>query len=360
MFHRQPRRNSSSPPPAWRPAKIIKNIFDALKYAWEQTQWADKLATLHTTLTTVQQHLETANLVKQAIGDPVAAIALIDNGLFSEYLQDSGIGETLGELIDITREGVELSATVQQLFSPIDMAGWKNLSGDMTATFDGIASFRDSSDPLKRFRAVENAYSRFEILIGRAQNKRRVLNQQIARLNTQLKGAKDDAEVQKLVGSLETAQAALTDLDYVSESAAREVEMLHTLNENRREEEEVAAEEISRERNRELARLATEADAEALLPEADIALPDPDLNLPNPDFHRDFETNANTQRFPLASYEFLFSLGGLQGGFLLGLLDSSISACSFCRAASAAASRLQPFVTFANLVPIDSSKHHED
>ena len=83
-----------------------KNIFDALKYAWEQTQWADKLATLHSTLTTVQQHLETANLVKQAIGDPVAAIALIDNGLFSEYLQDSGIGETLGELIDITREGV--------------------------------------------------------------------------------------------------------------------------------------------------------------------------------------------------------------------------------------------------------------
>src|SRR6476660_2440123 len=165
-------------------ALIHKNIFDQLKYAWEQTQWADKLATLHNTLTTVQQHLETANLVKQAIGDPVAAIALIDNGLFSEYLQDSGIGETLGELIDITREGAELSATVQELFSPIDMSGWKNLSGDMTASFDGIASFRDPSDPLKRFRAVENAYSRFEILIGRAQNKRRVLNQQIARLNT--------------------------------------------------------------------------------------------------------------------------------------------------------------------------------
>ena len=147
------------------------------------------------------------------------------------------------------------------------MSGWKNLSGDMTATFDGIASFRDSSDPLKRFRAVENAYSRFEILIGRAQNKRRVLNQQIARLNTQLKGAKDDAEVQKLVGSLETAQAALTDIDYVSESAAREVEMLHTLNENRQEEEEVAAEEISRERNRELAKLAAEADAAVELPD---------------------------------------------------------------------------------------------
>jgi hypothetical protein len=244
-----------------------KNIFDALKSAWEQTQWADKLATLHSTLTTVQQHLETANQVKQAIGDPVAAVALIDNGLFSDYLQESGIGDTLGELVDITQQGVELSATVQQLFSPINISGWKNLSSDTTARFDGMASFRDASDPLKRFRAVENAYSRFEILIGRAQNKRRVINHQIARLNTQLKGAKDDAEVQKLVGSLQTAQAALTDLDYVSDSAAREVEMLRTLNENRREEEEVAAEEISRERNRELAKLAAEADASVELPD---------------------------------------------------------------------------------------------
>jgi hypothetical protein len=41
-----------------------KNAFDALKYVWEQAQWADKLATLHSTLTTVREHLETANLVK--------------------------------------------------------------------------------------------------------------------------------------------------------------------------------------------------------------------------------------------------------------------------------------------------------
>jgi hypothetical protein len=62
-----------------------KNIFDAVKYVWEQAQWADKLATLHSTLTTVREQLETANLVKQAIGDPVAAIALIENRLFSDY-----------------------------------------------------------------------------------------------------------------------------------------------------------------------------------------------------------------------------------------------------------------------------------
>jgi hypothetical protein len=257
-------------------ALIHKNIFDKLKYAWEQGQWADKLATLHDTLITVRQHLETANMVKQAIGDPVAAIALIDNGLFSDFLQDSGITDTLTDLAAITQEGVELSATIQELFQPIDMSAW-NISGDTLISFEGVASLRDSSDPLKRFRAVENAYSRLEILIGRAQNKRRTLNLQIARLNSQVKNARDDAEVQKLVGSLATAQTALDDIDYVSDSAHRQVEMLHVLNQNRQAEEEIAAEEISRKRNRELARLAAEAEA---------ALPD--FNEPNPDLSPGF------------------------------------------------------------------------
>ncbi len=252
-----------------------KNIFDILKYTWEQAKWAEKLATLHSTLTTVQEHLQTANLVKQAIGDPVAAIALIDNGLFSGYLEESGIADTLGDLAGIAQEGAELSATVQELFEPINLDSWKNLATDTTRSFDGIASFRDSSDPLKRFRAVDNAFSRFEILLGRAQNKRKVLNRQIARLNTQLKNAQDDAEVQKLVGSLSTAQTALDDLDDMVDTARGQVGLVHTLNQNRAEAEEVAAEDISRERNRELARMSAEAEAEAVLP--DFSEPNSDV-----------------------------------------------------------------------------------
>lgn len=252
-----------------------KNIFDVLKYTWEQAKWAEKLATLHESLTTVQEHLETANQVKQAIGDPVAAIALIDNGLFSGYLEESGIADTLGELANIAQEGGKISATIGQLFEPINIDSWKNLATDTRRSFDGIASFRDGDDPLKRFRAVENAYSRFEILLGRAHNKRKLLNRQIAKLNTQLKGAQDDAEVQKLVGSLVAAQTALDDIDYLTESTASQVQMMHVLNQNRTQAEEVAAEDISRDRNRELARMAAEAEAEIELP--DFSAPHEDL-----------------------------------------------------------------------------------
>lgn len=251
-----------------------KNIFDILKYTWEQAKWAEKLATLHNTLTTVREQLETANMVKQAIGDPVAAIALIDNGVFSDFLQESGIDDTLGDLAGIAQEGVQLSGTIQELFEPIDLDRWKGLSLDATTAFDGIASFRDPSDPLKRFRAVENAFSRFEILLGRVENKRKVLNRQIARLNLQLKNAQDDAEVQKLAGSLATAQTALDELDSMREAAHQQVESLKVLNDNRHAAEEVAAEEISRDRNRELARMAAAAEAELELP---------DFNAPNTD-----------------------------------------------------------------------------
>ncbi len=252
-------------------ATVQKNIFDQIKYAWEQAQWAEKLATLHNTLTTVRQQLETANQVKQAIGDPVAAIGLIDNGLFSGYLQESGITDTLSDLAGIAQEGVQLSGTIQELFQPIDLSGWK----DLNKSFNGISSFRDAGDPLKQYRAVNNAFSRFEALLLKAQSKRLTLKGQIAQLNTQLKGAQTDAEVQKLVGSLATAQAALGDLDSMVGTAHGQIESLHILNQNREKEAEVAAEEISRERNRELSRMAAAAEAELEMP--DFSVPNEDL-----------------------------------------------------------------------------------
>ncbi len=252
-------------------ATVQKNIFDQLKYAWEQVQWAEKLATLNNTLTTVRQQLETANQVKQAIGDPVAAIGLIDNELFSGYLQESGITDTLSDLAGIAEEGMKLSGTIQELFQPIDISGWR----DLNTSFNGISSFRDVRDPLKQYRAVNNAFSRFEGLLLKAQSKRLTLKGQIAQLNTQLKGAQTDAEVQKLVGSLATAQAALGDLDSMVETAHGQVEALHILNQNREKEAEVAAEEISRQRNQELSRMAAEAEAELVLP--DFTTPNEDV-----------------------------------------------------------------------------------
>jgi hypothetical protein len=100
-------------------------------------------------------------------------------------------------------------------------------------------------------------------MLQQAQSKRKELNTQVAVLNDQLKNAQDDAEVQKLQGSLTTAQSSLKDLDGIMDGAEHQVKLLHMLNENRAATEAIAAEEISRARNRESAQVGSDAEAAA-------------------------------------------------------------------------------------------------
>lgn len=245
--------------PVVEQATMAKNVFDQLKYAWEQTQWAQQLSNLAQTLDTVKSELEVAQQVKQAIGNPAAISGMIQSGLFSSYLRNSGITNTLSDLSNITQQGAKQSTAIQQMYRPIDLNAYKRLE----TPFEGTASFRDEEDPLKQFRAVENAYSNFQEMLQQAQSKRRELNIQIAALNDQLKGAQDDAEVQKLQGSLTTAQTSLKDLDGIMDGAEHQLKLLHMLNENRAASEAIAAEDISRARNRESAKMGSDAEASA-------------------------------------------------------------------------------------------------
>ena len=245
--------------PVVEQATMAKNVFDQLKYAWEQTQWAQQLSSLAQTLDTVKSELEVAQQVKQAIGNPAAISGMIQSGLFSYYLRNSGITDTLSDLSNITQQGAKQSTAIQQMYRPIDLNAYKRLE----TPFERTASFPAEEDPLKQFRAVENAYSNFQDMLQQAQSKRRELNIQIAALNDQLKGAQDDAEVQKLQGSLTTAQTSLKDLDGIMDGAEHQVKLLHMLNENRAASEAIAAEDISRARNRESAKMGSDAEASA-------------------------------------------------------------------------------------------------
>jgi hypothetical protein len=245
--------------PVVEQATMAKNAFDQLKYAWEQTQWAQQLTSLAQTLDTVKSQLQVAQQVQQAIGNPASIGGIINNGLFSSYLRNSGITDTLSDLSNITQQGAKQSVAIQEMYQPIDLNAYKNIQ----TPFEGTASFRDETDPLKQFRAVETAYSNFQDMLQQAQSKRKELNTQIAALNDQLKGAQTDAEVQKLQGSLSTAQSSLKDLDGIMDGADHQVRLLHMLNENRAATEAIAAEEISRARNRESAQMGADAESSA-------------------------------------------------------------------------------------------------
>ncbi len=99
--------------PVVEQATMAKNAFDQLKYAWEQTQWAQQLSSLAQTLDTVKSQLEVAQQVKTAIGNPAAISGAIQSGLFSSYLRNSGITDTLSDLSKITQQGAKQSVAIQ-------------------------------------------------------------------------------------------------------------------------------------------------------------------------------------------------------------------------------------------------------
>ncbi len=231
--------------------------FQQGKLFWEQAEWGKKLLLLENTLQTTQQHLQTMNYVRSAIGDPSSvAGGYIDRYTFSSLLDYNKIPQTLWDIQRLLARSRNASNTIRSLYDEDQIDIDKYVRSNR---YTGISSFRDSKDPLKRYRAVENAYAEYEDSIQQAQKKRIILNQQIAQLNGQLKGAKTDAEVQKLQSSLIASQTALSSLDQMEDNSAERIKLLMVLNANREKMEQAAYGEINRRLDEKTSKEASEA-----------------------------------------------------------------------------------------------------
>ena len=213
-----------------------KNIFDQLKYAWEQGQWAEKLATLHATLSTVRDNLQIAIMVKNAIGDPSQIVGLLDEVMLGGALSDSGILETLNELGGIVQEGGNISYQLQNLLgTPINLNGWKN-----AARGGSFNSFIYNDDPLAKYRAVEFTYQRYNSQLQSSVYRAQYMRSQLRRLQARLGSASSDAEVQKLQGSIATADAALQDIETSIHLSSEQINVARALAVNRQDQEREA------------------------------------------------------------------------------------------------------------------------
>ena len=218
--------------------------FNQLKWSAEQVKWADQLRTLESTLRTTQQHLQTVNYVRSAIGDPGSVVGgYIDAYTFSNLLNYNKIPQTLWDIQRLLARGRYASDTIRSLYDEEQIDIDKYVRSN---SYTGMSAFRDPKDPLKRYRAVENAYTEYEKNIHEAQKKRILLNKQIARLNSQIGTSKTDAEVQKLQSSLLASQAALSSLDQMEANSAERLKLLIALNDNREKMEQTAYAEINR------------------------------------------------------------------------------------------------------------------
>ncbi|PWU10193.1 MAG: hypothetical protein C5B47_02520 [Verrucomicrobia bacterium] len=236
--------------------------FQSAKARWEEIQWGKQLLFLENTLRTTQQHLQTVNYVKAAIGDPKAVVGgYIDAHTFSGLLNYNNIPRTLWNIQTLLARSRYASETLRGLYGDGEIDIEKYVR---TNSYTSISAFRDPKDPLKRYRAIENAYQEYEKNIREAQKQRSLLNQQIANLNSQVKGAKTDAEVQKLQASLLASQTALSSLDQMEANSAERLKLLMALNDNREKMEQVAYAEINRRLDEKASKESAKARKEAL------------------------------------------------------------------------------------------------
>ncbi len=236
--------------------------FQSAKARWEEIQWGKQLLFLENTLRTTQQHLQTVNYVKMAIGDPKAVVGgYIDAHTFSNLLDYNNIPNILWDIQRLLARSRYASDTIRSLYDDADIDIEKYVRSN---SYTGMSAFRDPKDPLKRYRAIENAYTEYEKNIHEAQKKRITLNQQIAKLNSQLKGAQTDAEVQKLQASLIASQAALSSLDQIEANSAERLKLLIALNENREKMEQAACAEINQRLDEKISKESSKARKEML------------------------------------------------------------------------------------------------
>jgi hypothetical protein len=214
-------------------ATVQKNIFDQIKYAWEQTQWADKLATLHNTLMTVRDNLEVAIRVKNAIGDPSQIVGLLDEALLDGTFSETGITQTFQELGGLVTEGATVGTELKILLGqPISLNAWMNAGRQ-----GGFRALTYNPDPLAKYRAVEYAYQRYNTQLQISSARAQQMRTQIRTLQTRLGTATTDAETQKIQGSLISADAALEDLEGSIRLSSDQINIARTLAENRRDQE---------------------------------------------------------------------------------------------------------------------------
>lgn len=164
-------------------------------------------------INTLTQELQQVQAYVKAFGDPEQLLHIIGADQLIMSLQQSGVGQTIGELQELA-DGVEaLRYNANGLYESL---------GDTFTTPSG-ATFPRAEDLYRKFGAVHQASQNFQTVTDDVLIRRDTLRQQIAATTQQLQAATTDAETQKLTGVLVGYTAELEAVDREVEQAAAQV-----------------------------------------------------------------------------------------------------------------------------------------
>lgn len=202
-----------------------QTVQQAANWAEELTKWAEQLKGMMDQLTTLKQNLQTAQQQLQTVTDMKMAQGLasavnIDTGLIQGQLSSSGLNNSLADLSKLGEQIQGASDFISKVYKPVDTDNPQESVN------------QEDKEPFLKYEMVEKAFSNYEKVTQATSTQSDALKKEIAKLQSQLQSAPDDATVQKIKGSLQGAEAALIALESQNTKAAEQVKIIHMLNEN--------------------------------------------------------------------------------------------------------------------------------
>ncbi len=212
-------------------------------------KWVQSINNQVQQIQTLTQQLQQIQAYVKAFGDPEQLLSIVGADQLITSLQQSGVGQTIGEL-------QQLSNGVQSL--AYDANGLYQSLGSTFTMPNGVTLPR-AEDLYRKFGAIQQSSQNFQTVTNDVLTRREGLRQQIATTTQQLQSATTDAETQKLTGVLVGYTAELEAVDREIDQAAAQVATQDIENRNDKERQDEARREERRAQMEEGFRRSSEA-----------------------------------------------------------------------------------------------------
>jgi hypothetical protein len=214
----------------------ISDVLAETMHLEDIAKWVESINNQVQQIQTLTQQLQQIQAYVKAFGDPEQLLSIVGADQLISSLQQSGVGQTIGELHQLA-DGVQSLA--------YDANGLYQSLGTTFTLPDGITVPR-AEELYRKFGAIQQSSRNFQAVTDDVLARREALRQQIATTTQQLQSATTDAETQKLTGVLVGYTAELDAVDREIDHAAAQVATQDVENRNDKERQEEARREERR------------------------------------------------------------------------------------------------------------------
>jgi hypothetical protein len=195
---------------------VTNPVSDALSevmHVEDIAKWVESIENQVQQINTLTQQLQQVQAYVKAFGNPEQLTSIVGADQLIGSLQQTGLGQTLGEIRQLSNGTAALGYTGNGLYQSL---------GTSFST-PGGTQFQRDEELYRPIGAIQQGSQNFQTVSDDVKTRRETLRQEIAATTQQLQSATTDAETQKLTGVLSGEAAELAAVDREIDQAAAEL-----------------------------------------------------------------------------------------------------------------------------------------